>query len=84
MPSRHRSENKQRRTAGDGAAFTARRKISVGVETIRRQSIKTQTRSRLWRGAGGCQSTDLRQAAVNTKTTHPRYRTTEQLFLAAR
>lgn len=43
MPSRHRSENKQRRTAGDGAAFMGRRKNSVGEKTIRRQSIKTRS-----------------------------------------
>lgn len=41
-PSRHRSENKQRRTAGNGAAFRGRRKYPAVGKTIRRQKIKTR------------------------------------------
>lgn len=80
MPSRHRSENKQRRTAGYGAAFTGRRKINVSRREDNHTAVNKNTLS-VVEGNWGCHSTELRQTAANvTKTTPPPTRTTEQSF----
>lgn len=51
MPSRHRSENKQRRTAGNGAAFTGPRKYpAVGEDN--QTAVNKNTLFRSWREAG--------------------------------
>lgn len=81
MPSRHRSENKQRRTAGDGAALKGRReKKNFSRREDNQTAVNKNTLSVVERN-WGCQSTELRQTAANvTKTTPPPSRTTEQSF----